>query len=398
MTTKITATPPEVVMLSTESVIPYAQNAKKHTPNQVASVARSIEQFGFNQPIAVDPDLCLVAGHGRLLAAKKLGLKSVPAIILQIDNERANAYRLADNKLNESKWDMDLVLEELKDIKLAGLDIELTGFSIDLLDLGGDVLEDEYDTPASSSEPASGVGDIYKLGEHRLMCGDATNQSHVALLMGGELAAMVFTDPPYNTGMKPDAGRSRLSHMFDDSYTDNEWMELIEAFCAAYNSSTQDDATLYICLDWRRSHELVPAIKKYFKFSNLIVWDKVVHGLGSDYQYTHEFIHVAKKGKPTINSHVGDREYQDVWRIQRKMSKTDEHATQKPIELCARAISHASVSGDLVLDLFGGSGSTLISAEQMGRRCNMMELDPSYIDVIIRRWETLTGLRAEKIN
>ena len=179
--------------------------------------------------------------------------------------------------------------------------------------------------------------------------------------------------------------------MFNDSFTDEQWENLLTAMCANYFLATKDDAALYICLDWRRSHELVPHLKNHFKFSNLIIWDKVVHGLGSDYKYTHEFIHVCKKGKPELDTHQGDKEYSDVWHIQRKMGKDEDHATKKPIELVERAIRHASKKGQTVLDLFGGSGSTLIACEQTKRQCYMMELDPKYIDVILNRWSKLTG-------
>ena len=182
--------------------------------------------------------------------------------------------------------------------------------------------------------------------------------------------------------------------MFNDSYTDEEWENFMESFCKMYNTKLKENGVAYICLDWRRNYQLIPHIKKYFKLSNTIVWDKVVHGLGSDYKYTYELINVCKKGNPIINSHQGDKEYQDVWHIQRKIGKDEEHATKKPLELCGRAIKHASKEKDLVLDLFGGSGSTLIACEQLNRKCYMMELDPHYCDVIINRWETLTGDKA----
>jgi DNA modification methylase len=216
--------------------------------------------------------------------------------------------------------------------------------------------------------------------------------------MAGNKADMVFTDPPYNTGMsaKNNAGSTRLNHMFDDDYTDQEWSEFMKDFTLTLNQFTKQDSALYVCFAWKRNHELVPYLTDKFKLSNIIIWDKVVHGLGSDYQYTYEIINVCKKGKPEIDSHQGtDREYQDVWRIQRIMGRNDDHATAKPLELCARAIRHASKQGQIVLDIFGGSGSTLIAAEQTGRTCYMMELDPKYVDVIVKRWENLTGQKAE---
>ena len=194
---------------------------------------------------------------------------------------------------------------------------------------------------------------------------------------------------------KKQGDSTRLSHMFNDSYTDEEWQEFMSDFCNAYDVATDKNAFIFVCLDWRRSHELVSHLKKHWKFSNLIIWDKMVHGLGSDYKYTHEFIHVCKKGKPPLAANKeGEKEYQDVWRIQRKMGRDDEHATKKPIELCERAIRHGSKYKDIVLDLFCGSGSTLIACEKNNRLCRTSELDPRYVDGTIKRWEQFTGKKA----
>jgi DNA modification methylase len=217
--------------------------------------------------------------------------------------------------------------------------------------------------------------------------------------MRGVKADMVFTDPPYNTGMTSDqnSGSTWLSHMFDDKYSDEEWQEFLADFCASYDMAVKDDAFLFVCLDWRRSYELVPHLKRHWHFSNLIVWDKMVHGLGSDYKYTHEFLHVCKKGKPPLaNNKEGDAEYQDVWHIQRKVGRDDDHATKKPVELCGRAIRHASQPKNIVLDLFGGSGSTLMACEQLGRKAYLMELNPAYCDVAIKRWQDYTGKKATR--
>lgn len=231
------------------------------------------------------------------------------------------------------------------------------------------------------------------------MCGDSTSIDAVEKLMDGQKADMVFTDPPYNTGMSPKTN-ARLNHMFHDDYSQEEWLKFIDDFSKNYYSFSHKDSTHYVCLNWKRSHELVPAyVNLDFKFSNLIVWDKVVHGLGSDYKYTHEYIHVFKKGKPELNTHQGeDAEYQDIWHIQRKIGKDDDHATKKPIELVERALRHASKEDDVVLDLFGGSGSTLIACEKTNRKCFMMELDPHYCSVIIERWQQFTGQKAVKID
>lgn len=292
-----------------------------------------------------------------------------------------------------------MLFSELKDLKQLNFDMEQFGF--DELDFGleEEIVEDEIPEIDEEHEPIVKLGDIWQLGKHRLMCGDSTVKENVGKLMNGNKADMVFTDPPYNTGMVGNASHSTwLSGMFNDSYTDNEWQKLMESFCNMYYDFLKDNSVAYICLDWRRNHELIPHIKKYFHLSNVIVWDKIVHGLGSDYKYTYELINVCKKGKPIINNRQGEKEYQDIWHIQRKIGRDEDHATKKPIELCCRAIRHASKQEDIVLDLFGGSGSTLIACEQLDRICYMMELEPKYCDVIIKRWEALTGDEAIKIN
>jgi DNA modification methylase len=174
--------------------------------------------------------------------------------------------------------------------------------------------------------------------------------------------------------------------MFDDDFTDEEWKNLLDGFTKNLFIAMKDDSVAYICLDWRRNHELVPYVKAQFHLSNVIIWDKMVHGLGSDYKYTYEIINVCKKGKPELNTNQGEQDYQDIWHIQRKMGRDEDHATKKPNELIARAIKHASKKDDIILDIFGGSGSTLLTAEQLGRRCFVNELLPNYCSVIITRW------------
>jgi DNA modification methylase len=336
------------------------------------------------------------------MAALHAGETTVPVSFQDYESpEQEYADVIADNEI--ARW------SEL-DIQGVNLDLGDLGpdFDLDLLGIDGFALDilppepqcDEDEMP-EHVEPKAKLGDIYKLGNHRLLCGDATSPDAVDALMNGEKADMVFTDPPYNTGMKAKKGsqsKTRLGHMFEDDFTDEAWAALLSGMCASYWMATKDSAALYICLDWRRSHELVPEIKKLFKFSNLIVWDKMFHGLGSDYKYTHEFIHVCKKGDPVLETNHGEKDYKDIWHIQRKIGRDDEHATKKPIEIVERAITHATQQGQSVLDLFGGSGSTLIACEKTNRKCYMMELDPKYCDVIVARWEKYTGGKAELLN
>ena len=408
----------QIIEKSVTDLIPYVNNSRTHSDEQVAQVAASIQEFGFTNPILIDEKSSIIAGHGRLMAARKLGLDSVPTIRLDgLTEAQKKAYVIADNQLAlNAGWDLDLLKVEMENLQELDFNLDLLGFDDEFIDglLEPEEVEgltDEDAVPEVPEEPVTVEGDVWLLGNHRLMCGDSTSIDAVEKLMAGHKADMVFTDPPYNTGMTAETqagqggtlwkgnkkgGSARPSHMFNDSYTDDEWQKFMSDFCASYDLATNKNVFIYVCLDWRRSHELVPHLKDRWKFSNLIIWDKMVHGLGSDYKYTHEFIHVCKKGKPKeAANREGDREYQDVWRIQRKMGRDDDdHATKKPIGLCERAIRHGSKYKDIILDLFGGSGSTLIACEKNNRRSHMMELDPKYCDVIINRWQEFTGNKA----
>ena len=375
-------------------------NARKHSKRNLDAIAASLNKFGQRKPIVVHNGV-VIAGNGTLEAAKTLGWKEIAVSVCPADwdADTAKAYALADNRSSElAEWDDAILATQLLDLDEMGWDIEAIGFEpLPLRDLD-ESKEDEI--PEPPVEPVTKLGDIYQLGRHRLMCGDSTDLSNLSKVTGGAKADMAFTDPPYNTGMsaKTNAGSTRLNHFFDDNYTDSEWAAFLPKIITALDAFTADDSATYISFAWKRNHELVPEIIKKFKLSNIIIWDKVVHGLGSDYQYTYEVINVCKKGKPVIDSHQGEQEYQDVWHIQRKVGKNDDHATAKPVELCERAIRHATRPNGTVLDIFGGSGTTLIAAEQTNRTCYMMELDPKYCDVIVTRWENLTGLKAELVN
>lgn len=398
--------------LFVRDLISYSANSRTHSDDQVQQIVDSIKEFGFTNPLLIDDNNMIIAGHGRLEAALKLGLDTVPCVVLDgLTADQKRAYVIADNKLAlNADWDICILQDEFEKLKDVDFNIELTGFGLDELCeiFPDDVPEafcDEDECPDVPEEPITKLGDVWLLGEHRLMCNDSTSIDAVDKLMSGAKADMVFTDPPYNTGMtaqsqkgsgglwKGNGKSGRLSNMFNDSYTDNEWQEFMSLFTTQYYMLMKPDSVAYICLDWRRNHELIPHIDKAgFKRSNLIVWDKVVHGLGSDYKYCHEFINVCKKGKPTLKTNQGgEKEYYDIWHIQRKMGTDTDHATKKPIELVERSLSHATNKDDLVVDLFGGSGSTLIACEKLKRRCYMMELDPAYVQVILERYKKYTG-------
>ena len=368
---------------------PYAKNAKKHPKKQVEQVAASIKEFGFNQPIVVDKNGVIIVGHGRYEAAKALNLPTVPVLEVDLTEEQANAYRLADNKLNESEWDMQLVVEELKTLSVPML--ELTGFDKDL------ILEpDEQDDVIPENAPTvAQLGDIFQLGEHRVMCGDSTDSEQVERLMDGKKADCVVTDPPYNTGMTGKVDETTwLSHMFNDKI--ENWGQFLSDVFVNYFAVTKGDCAFYVFIDWRRVNDIRSEMEKHMEVKNVIVWDKKVHGLGSDYKSTYELCIVGKKGKPEINNRFG-LDYQDIWRLQREMGRNKDHATAKPVELLEKPITHASKADDIVLDLFLGSGSTLIAAEKTGRICYGMELDPKYVDVIVKRWEDYSNKKAIKL-
>lgn len=388
----------------------HPKNPRQHTEEQIKKIATSIKQLGWGRPLILSSDGYILAGHGAYTAVKDvLHYTEAPVKVMdhKHDSPEALAYMVADNKLtDESDWnygDLELVFE---DIKLEGFDVELTGFNIDeqlevetKVQGTQEVVEDEFN-PDDVTESIVQLGQVWQLGNHRLMCGDSTTTEDVETLMNGVKADMVFTDPPYNTGMTPktNAGSTRLTHIFNDDYTDREWHNFMTSFISTYFNILKDNSVAYIHMDFRRNHELIPYIKQKFDLKNIIVWDKVVHGLGSDYKYTYELLNVCKKGKPDLNTHQGDKEYSDVWHIQRKVGRDKDHATKKPLEIIERALRHASKVDDLIVDLFGGSGSTLIACEQLQRNCYMMELDPHYCDVIIQRWEDFTNNKAKLVS
>lgn len=386
----------EIKEVNVNDLIPYEFNNKIHNREQVNRIANSIKEFWFLQPLVIDKNNILIVWHGRLEWAKKLWLKTVPCVYADnLTEQQIKKYRILDNKLNESERDIEnlkLELDELPDLNIWELELDVKDLFPELVDQEeeNEIVEDEAPEVQKEAKMVRG-GDLFILWNHRLLCWDSTKIEDVEMLMDGKEADMVFSDPPYNTGMteKNSTESTWLTQFFNDSYTDEEWEKFMWDFCEQFYSSLKEDSVAYICLDWRRNYQLIPHIKQYFKLSNTIVWDKVVHWLGSDYKYTYELINVCKKWNPKLNTHQWDKEYQDVWHIQRKIWKDEDHATKKPLEVCARWIRHWSNKDEIVLDLFGGSWSTLIACEQLDRKCYMMELDPKYIEVIIKRFHNI---------
>ena len=365
-------------------VKPYGKNAKKHPDKQVLKIAASIREFGFNQPIVVDKDGVIIVGHGRYLAAQHLGLTDIPVLEVDITPEKAKAYRLADNKLNESEWDMQLVIAELKELSIPMLD--LTGFSRDLV-LENDE-KDDY-VPAVPKLPKSRVGDLYILGAHRLLCGDSTKQSDLAVLMDGKKADMIFTDPPYNVDYEGSTGLK----IENDKKGDGEFFQfLLDVFRNA-GEVTKLGGAIYVChadlegLNFRRAFK-----EAGFSLKSTIIWNKNALVMGrADYQWKHEPILYGWRDGAT-HSWYGDRKQTTVWDMAKPM-KNDVHPTMKPVELVQKAVVNSSKQDDIVLDLFAGGGSTIIASQKSCRSCFAMELDPKYVDVIVERYCEFVGSR-----
>lgn len=355
-------------------IIPYASNAKKHDRRQINNVAESIKQYGFVQPIVIDRDGVIVIGHCRAMAAKKLGMEEVPCVCVDdLTPEQVNALRLVDNKSNESDWDFDLLSVELPGLDLSAFDFDW-GLPEDQTE---DVVEDEAPEVDEDAEPITKLGDIWQLGRHRLMCGDSTDKETVELLMDGKKADMVFTDPPYNVAFN--GRRGKFDVIENDDLSEEDFNNFIEETCQMIKHLDPD--CYYVWCNWK----FYGVLQSKLPFKSCIVWAKNVFGLGRGYRHQHEFC--------LFNGTIDDKitNESDLWEIAKDSNYV--HPTQKPVALCARALkNHMDVEN--VVDLFGGSGSTLIACEQLDRTCYMMELDPKYADVIIDRWEKFTGEKA----
>ena len=362
-------------------LIPYNNNPKKHPESQVDKIASSIKNNGFVQPIVVDKSNEVIIGHGRLQASKKLGLDKVPVIKHEsLSEAEVKALRLADNRIAESGWEEEQLAVELEQLTESNDFEELIhGFNEDEMSEYLDSLTDETDLEEPETEDPDQVetdiqeGEIFKLGKHRLMCGDSTNDEHVKALMDGEKADMVFTDPPY--GKEYDGRSDAHEQILNDDLGSKQ----ITEFYKLGESSEK-----YYCLDYERLPILFEAQGMP---KSLIVWDKGHFGMGNGYRRQYELIAYYGDYSGTTES--------DVWEISRDSVGDYSHPTQKPVELPAKAIKNSSNQGEIVLDLFTGSGSTLLAAEQTGRKAFCMELDPQYCQVIINRWESLTGKQHE---
>jgi DNA modification methylase len=401
---------------------PYAGNARVHSRKQIRQIAESIKRFGFNNPVLVSDDGQIVAGHGRVEAARLLGMTTVPTLALShLSEAERRAYVLADNKLAlNAGWDREILAIELQGLIDLDFEVTLTGFSLAEIDFSLDDASDSdpegRDDPDDALPPASGVatsrrGDVWLLGRHRLICGDARELADYGKLLGDERADLVFTDPPYNVPVKRHVtagGRSRHREfaLASGEMTEAQFTGFLTKALSATASVMRDGAIAFVCMDWRHMGELLAAGRVAFtEMKNLIVWNKTVGGMGKFYRSKHELIFVFKAGtgEHTNSFELGGtgRSRANVWDYPginstsaNRSSDLAMHPTVKPVALVADAIRDCSKRGQIVLDAFGGSGSTLIAAEKTGRLARLLEIDPLYCDTIIRRWEILTGKRA----
>jgi len=379
----------QIEMVSIGQLLPYARNARTHDDAQVAQIAASIKEFGFNNPILIADDQSIVAGHGRLAAARKLGLAEVPVVRLShLSDTQRKAYILADNRLAlNAGWDNDLLKLELQELEIEGVDLEMLGFSKEELDGLLNSLEptegltDEDAVPETPEEPITKPGDIWILGKHRLMCGDSTSVDAVDKLLNGVRPEMIFTDPPYNIDY---SGVNDKRKIKNDRMNEDDFKDFLR-------QSLYGCETMYVCCSWQFAHLFREAMTDIGrKPKAMIVWDKVNPAQHLDKYYKqHELIwyYGDYGGHKTLRG--------DVWTLKRQ--KNTVHPTMKPVELIEMAIND-QIDKRYVLDCFGGSGSTMIACEKTGRVAYLMELDPKYCDVIVKRWEEFTGKKAELVS
>ena len=416
------ATPTAVINRPVTDLTPYSRNARTHSKKQIRQIARSIERFGFVNPVLTSDDGQIVAGHGRVEAAKLLGMATVPTLALShLSAEERQAYILADNKLAENAgWDRELLAIELQHLIEMDFDVELTGFEIAEIDF---IIEEAQGSDSSASDPRDDFvpeqtgpvitrsGDVWQLGKHRLICGDARDPEVIAALLLDRQADMMFTDPPYNVKIDGHVcGLGRVKHKefaFASGEMDaDQFTAFLTQSLGASARHLRDGAIAFVCMDWRHMRELLDAGEVVFdELKNLVIWNKTNGGMGAFCRSKHELIFVFKKGGAAHTNSFGLGEHgryrTNVWDyagISSVGATRDEelkmHPTVKPVAMIADAIKDCSRRADLILDCFAGSGSTLIAAEKTGRHAMLVEYDPTYCDTIVRRWQGHIGKQA----
>jgi len=414
--------PHTIVYRPPAALKPYTRNARTHSKKQVRQIAASIERFGFVNPVLVGKDGEIIAGHGRVEAAKLLGLAAVPTLLIDhLTEAERRAYVLADNKLAlNAGWDKELLAIELQGLIDLEFDVELTGFSLAEIDFAledaresrtdaKDTSEDEV--PGLADFPVTRAGDLWQLGNHCLFCGDARDAAAFSRLLGNEQADLVFTDPPYNVKVDGHVcGSGQVKHrefaFAAGEMSEADFTRFLSETLGNAAGAMRNGAIAFVCMDWRHMGELLAAGRQCFtEMKNLVVWNKTNGGMGTFYRSRHELIFVFKQGEaPHTNSFgLGEtgRYRTNVWDYAGISSlgagRAEElamHPTVKPVALVADAIRDCSRRGEIVLDCFAGSGSTLIAAQKTGRKARLIEYDPLYCDTIVRRWQIFTGKQA----
>ena len=396
-----------IEQISIDILIPYARNTRTHTKEQIIQIASSIKEFGFTNPVLIDNDNGIIAGHGRVLAAAKLNINELPCIRLgYLTKAQKKAYIIADNKLAlNAGWDDELLKLELEELKNElDFDIDVIGFSDKELNsiFKEEIEEDDFDGEKALNEivePITKRGDVWQLGRHRLLCGDSTAVTDIDILMNGMKADMVHTDPPYNVDYsnanRPKPSKKDLGKIKNDVMDVDVFQQFLKDIAGSIDIATKEECGIYV---WYASNSTI-AFYSMFEGTNIainqqIVWKKPMLLGRGNYQWAHEPCIYAKKGSAYF---TGDRTKTTIWDFGGYDKSKNVHPTQKPLFLPTEAINNSSKKGDIVLDLFGGSGSTLIAAEQLSRSAYVMELDEKYCDVIIKRYEEYTGNKAELI-
>lgn len=433
----------EMVEVPTTSLRPYDRNAKKHPQEQIEKIKNSIEEFGFISPCLIDKENNIIAGHGRVEAARELGMETVPCVYIEgLTEEQRRAYIIADNRLTElGGWDMDLVNQELDELAASGFDVSITGFDWDAT-ARIEITDDGFNFESAAEEKTetrTKPGQIWKLGDHRLMCGDSTSREALDKLMDGALADFVFTDPPYGVAIgsknkyineiDPGRGGQITNDIIGDTMEPEELKAMLTEAMTNLREHCKEDASYYVSSP--QGGDLGMMMLQMMRDAGLevrhtLIWVKstATFSMGRlDYDYRHEPVFYTWTEKHNFYGGAGNTVFDDTLNIDkltkeelreelRKIRDREDisviyasrphssrlHPTMKPIKLVARFMKNSSREGDTVLDIFGGSGTTLITAEQLHRKCYMMELDPHYCDVIIDRWETFTGRKAEVLN
>jgi DNA modification methylase len=381
----------QIKTVAVQQLIPYVKNSRTHSDAQVAQIAASIKEFGWTNPILVDGENGIIAGHGRLMAARKLGHAEVPVIELaHMTDSQKRAYVIADNQLAmNAGWDTSLLSLELADLKDQGFNLDILGFDPKELDKllepeQVDGLTDEDAVPDIPEEPVTKLGDIYQLGNHRLMCGDSTSIDAVEKLMDGQKADMVFTDPPY--GVEYQSNMRTKSQKFDVLANDDQFLDIAPVI------EVCSKGWVFVWTSWKVQTKWIDLFSSFGYPTNIVIWHKPGGGIGDlkkTFSSDYEVALVWHRGAELCGKRIGS-----VWTVSKDGASTYVHPTQKPVALAQEAIDKTTRNSDIVLDLFGGSGSTMIACEKVNRQARLMELDPKYCDVIVKRWEDFTGKKA----